>query len=46
VTREERWELPLPDESALVLAERLIGKASSPNETAVHAERAVLLAGP
>ena len=31
VTREERRELPLPDESALVLAERLIGKASSPS---------------
>jgi RNA polymerase sigma-70 factor (ECF subfamily) len=31
VMREERWELPLPDESAIVLAERLVGRASSPS---------------
>jgi RNA polymerase sigma-70 factor (ECF subfamily) len=31
VTREERWEPPLPDESAMVLAERLVGRASSPS---------------
>jgi len=31
VTREERWEPVLSDESALVLAERLVGRASSPS---------------
>jgi RNA polymerase sigma-70 factor (ECF subfamily) len=31
VTREEQWQPPLPDESALVLAERLVGRASSPS---------------
>jgi RNA polymerase sigma-70 factor (ECF subfamily) len=31
VTREERWAPPLPDESASILAERLVGRASSPS---------------
>jgi RNA polymerase sigma-70 factor (ECF subfamily) len=31
VMREERWQPVLPDESAMVLAERIMGRASSPS---------------
>ena len=38
VTREERWEPLLPDESAMVLAERLTGRTSSPSARLRRAE--------
>ena len=31
VTREEPWELPLPDRSAVALAERLVASGTSPS---------------
>ena len=38
VTREEQIDVGLPDQSALVLAERVIGKGSSPNHKLLQKE--------
>jgi RNA polymerase sigma-70 factor (ECF subfamily) len=38
VTREERWQADLPEESALALAERLVGRTTSPSARAVREE--------
>ena len=38
VTREERWQAELPEESALALAERLVGRTTSPSGRAARKE--------
>ena len=39
VTREEPWELPLPDRSAVALAERLVASGTSPSGKAMRGEQ-------
>lgn len=39
VTREERLDLPLPDESAMLLADRLLASGTSPSQRLVRDEQ-------
>jgi RNA polymerase sigma-70 factor (ECF subfamily) len=39
VTREEPWELPLPDQSAVALAERLVAGGTSPSGRLMRSEQ-------
>src|SRR4051812_31816583 len=42
VTREEPWELPLPDRSAIALAERLVASGTSPSGQVMRREQLAL----
>src|SRR3954470_6739000 len=39
VTREERWDLPLPDRSAAALVDRLLATGTSPSHQLIREER-------
>ncbi len=43
VTREEPWELPLPDRSAVALAERLVAGGTSPSGRVMRSEQLALV---
>ncbi len=43
VTREEPWELPLPDQSAVALAERLVAGGTSPSGQVLRSEQLALV---